>query len=83
MNPRAREVKDKSPHHLIVSFTNDERKLFDLKPYLRYPIYEKLQDEVFCSSVKVQNGIVVWDEETDLASDWLYLESEPIDGRNL
>ena len=58
-------------------FVKGEEKTFDLTPYLVYPVYEKLQDEAYCAKAKVQNGIVVWDEETDIDPDRLYLESKP------
>lgn len=83
MNPRAKKVKYKSPYRLVVSFTNEETKIFDIQPYLQYPIYENLQDETYCSKAKVQNGIIVWDDETDMDPDRLYLESKFIEGSNL
>ena len=61
----------------MVVFATGEEKVFDLKPYLSYPIYEKLRDESFCTRANVQNGIVVWDNETDMDPDRLYLESTP------
>lgn len=76
MNPKAKEVSYQVPYQLLVSFTNGENRLFDLVPYLQYPVYENLQDEAYCRKVSVQNGIVVWDNETDIDPDRLYLESK-------
>ncbi len=78
MNPRALNVKVKKPHTLIVSFDNGELKEFNLSPYLSYPVYEKLQDEVYFMKAHVKSGIVVWDDETDLDPDTLYLESQTL-----
>ncbi len=61
MNPRAKSVEYKKGYCLLVVFTNGEEKFFDLKPYLSYPVYEKLKDEAYCSRAKIQDGIVVWD----------------------
>jgi hypothetical protein len=57
-------------------------KVFDLKPYLEYPIYQKLKNEHFCSKAIVQLGIVVWNEEIDLDPDTLYLDSVPLATNN-
>lgn len=78
MNPRVNNVKYESPYRLVVWFANGEVKRFDLKPYLPYPIYEKLRDEAYGSRARVQNGVVVWDEETDIDPDRLYLEGKPL-----
>lgn len=65
-------------HVLLVVFINNEKRLFDVKPYLVYPVYEKLKDEACFAKAKVREGIVVWDDETDLDPDRLYLESQPV-----
>lgn len=61
-----------------IEFSNGEVRSFNLKPYLIFPIYEKLSDEAVCAKASVENGIVVWDEETDFDPDRLYLESDPL-----
>ncbi len=76
MNPRAKNISYKSPYNFIVTFTNGEIKKFDIKPYLNYPVYQKLKNEIFCSKATVQNGTVVWNDEIDIAPDRLYLESK-------
>jgi hypothetical protein len=75
MNPRAKNILYKSPYNLIVTFTNGEVKIFDLQPYLDYPIYEELKNESYCSKASVVNGTVVWNDEIDIDPDRLYLES--------
>jgi len=72
------EVKFKNSHKLIITFNNGELKEFDFENYLNYPVYEKLKNPVFCSTVKVFLGTAVWDDEIDFAPDTLYLESVPV-----
>jgi len=76
MNPRVKTVEYKSKYNLILTFENKEVKEFNLSPYLHYPVYELLNDETFCSKVRVFNGTVVWDEIIDFDPDTLYLESK-------
>lgn len=71
-------MRYKQDYRLVVVFTNGEEKLFDLKPFLSYPVYESLKDETYCAKAKVQDGIVVWDAETDMDPDRLYLESQSV-----
>ncbi len=52
-------------------------------PYLHYPVYEQLSDEAYCRKAKVKEGIVVWDEETDIGPDQLYLKSVPLNMVNI
>lgn len=74
MNPRVLIVNYQSPYRLIITFTNNETKAFDLTPYLHFSVFESLRDESFCSNVKVNNGTVAWGDEIDFDPDRLYLE---------
>ena len=75
MNPKAKHILYKSPYILVITFTNGEVKELDLKPYLKYPVYEELKNESFCRKAKIKNGTVVWNDEIDFDPDRLYLES--------
>lgn len=78
MNPRVTNVSYQSPHKLVLTFTNKEQKTFDLKPYLQYPVFEPLQNEIFCQRAKVYLGTVVWDDVIDMDLDILFLESRSV-----
>jgi hypothetical protein len=78
MNPRAINIVYDSPYKFIVTFTNGKVKVFDLQPYLHYPVYQPLQNENFCSKATVQYGTIVWDEEIDIDPDRLFLESKEL-----
>ncbi len=76
MNPRVLEVKFQSPHFLILTFTNNERRRFSYQPYISFPVYRKLENAVFAKKAYCINGTVAWDDMTDFDPDTLYLESE-------
>jgi hypothetical protein len=78
MNPRVKEIKYSSPFKLLITFTNNDVREFDIRPYLQYPVYKSLQDESFCSKVKVFNGTAIWDDIIDFEPDTLYLESKSL-----
>ena len=75
MTPRISGVAYLSNHLLRLRFTNGELKIFDLKPYLHYPIFQALADEAFCQRVSLFNGTIKWDDSIDFDPDTLYLES--------
>ncbi len=75
MNPRILNVKALENYLLEIEFTNNEHKLFDVKPYLHFPIYKELNDSHFFSKAKVSLGTVVWNDDIDFCPDTLYLES--------
>ena len=78
MNPKAISVKYKGDYQLLITFTDQEIKQFDLSSYINYPVYEPLKDEAFCKKVKAIDGILQWNEDIDFDSDTLYMESKPI-----
>jgi hypothetical protein len=78
MNPKVLTAQYKGNHKLLLTFTNNEVKQFDLKAYLKYPVYESLKDETFCKKLRVTDGIVQWNDYIDFDPDTLYLESKTI-----
>jgi hypothetical protein len=78
MNPRVTKVKCVDNHLLEVTFANDEIKLFDVAPYLNYPVFKVLQDESFFKKARVVLGTVAWNEAVDFDPDTLYLEGKTI-----
>ena len=78
MNPEVVGVVVQNHFCLCVSFANGEEKVFDVKPYLDFPVYRKLREGSYFRRAHVEHGTVVWDEQTDLSPDTLYLLGQPI-----
>ena len=78
MNPRVKDVKPQSDYHLLLTFTNGEVKLFDMKPYLNYNMFKPLKDIGFFKAVRPSHGTIQWANEADLCPDTLYLNSVKI-----
>jgi hypothetical protein len=76
MNPRIKDVKPNSNYTLTLTFTNDEVKIFDVKPYLDKGIFKELTNVNLFNSVKPFLGSIQWNNGQDLCPDTLYLESE-------
>ena len=74
MNPDVIAVIPQEDFCLLVTFATGERKKFDVKPYLQYPVFKKLTQPGYFDKVHVEYGTVVWDQNTDLSPDSLYLK---------
>ncbi|MDE0553241.1 MAG: DUF2442 domain-containing protein [Candidatus Poribacteria bacterium] len=77
MNPFVKQVRPLENYQLEVIFENDERRIFDVKPYLKRGVFVRLQNRATFQVVRVVAGSVEWPGELDLSYDTLYLESQP------
>ena len=75
MNPRVKHVKPNPDYTITLTFTNEEVKVFDMKPYLEIGIFKELKDRSLFNSVKAFLGSIQWKNGQDLCPDTLYLES--------
>ena len=75
MNPRVRDVKPNSDYTLTLTFTNEETKTFDVKPYLDIGVFQELKSLSLFNTVKPVLGSIQWIHEQDLCSDTLYEDS--------
>jgi hypothetical protein len=78
MNPRVKAVKPSSNYRLILTFENNEIKIFDVKPYLTKGIFRELKDLKLFNSVRPFLGSIAWANGQDLCPDTLYLDSESL-----
>jgi len=44
MNPKVIKVKPEPNYMLSIWFTNGEQRLFDMKPYLGFEVFQALKD---------------------------------------
>jgi len=75
MNPRVKNVTPNRNYTVTLTFTNDEVKVFDMKPYLDIGIFKELKDLSLFNSVKPFLGSIQWKNGQDLCPDTLYLGS--------
>lgn len=78
MNPRVTAAVALDDRHLQLQFSNGEQRRLDLRPYLAYPVFERLREPSFFALVQADHGTVSWPGGIDLDPDSVYLESVPI-----
>lgn len=75
MNPRICKVVAHDNHTLTLVFSNQDVRVFDLRPYLVYPAFEPLRNIAFFKLAYADHGTVAWPQNIDFDPDALYLES--------
>lgn len=61
---------------MLVTFSNGEKRIFDLIGLVNYPAYQKLKDYDLFKQAYIENGIIVWDNgNIDIAPETIYKNS--------
>lgn len=77
MRPRAVDVKPLPDYCLSVVFSNGERRVFDVKPYIQGEWFGKLRNEATFRAVRVAGLSIEWPDGQDICPDCLYEQSTP------
>jgi hypothetical protein len=83
MNPRVTEVKPAINFKLELTFSNGEKRVFDMKPYLNTGQFVQLKNKTMFASVVCTMGSIQWQNGLDLCPDMLYEDSEPVNKREV
>ena len=75
----AKEVKPLSGFRLLITFENQEQRVFDVGPYLDRGIFRELRVESMFNSVRVSFDTVEWANGADLCPEVLYKDSVPLE----
>jgi hypothetical protein len=70
------DVKPIENYQLLLTFENNEKKIFDMKPYLDKGIFSELKDEKKFRSVRVSFDSIEWCNQADLDPEFLYDKSK-------
>lgn len=72
IRPTAVKVKAKDNYLLEILFTNNELRIFDVKPYIKGEWYGELKDPEYFNTVKTDGITVQWKHGQDICPDELY-----------
>lgn len=81
-SPNVKEVKTLEDYKLLIKFTNGEEKIFDMKPYLHYPVFRALNDLKEFNDFLIEDGTIEWKCGADLSQDTFYIQSLPASKEN-
>lgn len=74
------DVAANSDYTLLITFTGGYKRIFDVRPLLEKKIFEPLKNLAFFLNAKAECGTVVWSDEVDIAPEYLYENSTPVEG---
>ena len=75
---RVTDVQAKPDYTLTLSFSNGERRVYDAKRLLNFPIFAPLRDIPFFLGAYCDGCAVAWSDEIDIAPESLYENSVPV-----
>jgi len=76
--PKAIDVTPQSDYNLLVTFDNNEVKIFDVKPYLDFKPFSELKNPTIFNTVKPAGLSIEWIHGQDICPDDLYYNSKSI-----
>ena len=79
MEPLLQSATALRSHELELEFSNGERRVFDVKPYLDRGIFTRLKDGNYFSRVQAHPRFVSWPEEQDFSVDTLWVRSRALE----
>jgi len=69
------DVKPLEDYKLLLTFENDEQKVFDVTPYLEVGKFSELKDDSLFKSVHISFDSIAWKNQLDLDPELLYRKS--------
>jgi hypothetical protein len=76
MHPRVKNVKAKENYLLEIQFTNNTRRIFDVKPYLNFGVFRELKKTEYFRKVSRSGNSIAWPHGQDICPDTLFIESK-------
>ena len=73
-----KDVKAMDNYKLILTFENNEKRLFDMTPYLELGVFKTLKDENLFKTVKVSFDTIEWSNGADIDPETLYEDSHSL-----
>lgn len=67
-----KKVKPIHDYKLLVTFENDEVKVFDMSPYLNLGKFAELKNKSLFQSVRVNFDSIEWGNHLDIDPEFLY-----------
>ena len=75
LRPTVIKVTPKDDYKIFLEIDNGEKKVFDVKPYIKGSWFGKLNDNQYFSNVKTNGFNIEWSDGQDICPDDLYYKS--------
>ena len=61
-------------YKLLITFSNKEKKIFDMSSYLKYPVFQPLCKKDEFEKFSIVDGTIEWKCGADLSNDTFYIK---------
>ncbi len=75
IRPKVKEVSVYDDYCLFITFSNDEQRIFDMRPYLEFEQYKELKNKNIFAKVKPTLTSVEWSTGQSIDPHELYYAS--------
>ena len=72
------KVEALDAYKLLITFDNNEKRIFDVNPYLNDPFFAPLRNRTIFNSVKTSPISIEWAGGIDICPDELYYNGVPV-----
>ena len=72
-SPNVKEAKVLEQYKIVITFDNNEVCIFDMSPYLEYPVFRPLQNMEEFHLFSIEDGTIEWACGADLSPDTFYI----------
>lgn len=73
--PRIKEVEVLEDYKLLLIYENGEKRIYDMKPNLKYEAFQKLKDYKLFRKVHAEGETIEWETGEDVSPESLYINS--------
>lgn len=77
--PKIIFVKPLDNYEFYVEFKDGQKRIYDMKPDLDLPCYQKLTKNNYFYKIHIEHGIAAWDDMCDVAPHKIYLEGKIVE----
>lgn len=83
-NIKIEEIKIITDLCMLVTFNNGEKRIFDAKKILNYPVYESLKDYEIFKQAYIEHGVIIWENgKIDISPEMVYNNSYVYEQENV
>ena len=72
------KVEPLNDYKLLLTFENNEKRIFDVNPYLNIGRYSDLKNSNLFKSVRISFDTIQWNNEIDFDPEFLYSKSKAV-----
>lgn len=83
MTPRIIDAVPMADYDVLLTFENNEKKVFSVKPYLNLGSFSELKNETIFKTVKVSFDTIEWINGVDIDPEELYERSKNIEAESI